>query len=105
MKSPTLHRTTPSFDERNTFVPLLLGLISASRRLRQIVRAPIAAAQPVGNEAPTDGCLYFILGLISFSNNLLGTVNGEARANTAVPSAAPDSVSAPLSDRPRGLLR
>jgi hypothetical protein len=77
MPMPIIHRVGDAFDDRNPFLQVLLGTIALLRRFRELLRqhgspspeaAPTSGAEPVRADELS---LYFVLGLISISQQLM----------------------------------
>ncbi|WP_437805115.1 hypothetical protein [Sorangium sp. So ce1078] len=91
------------FDERNPFLHLALGLVSASRRLDAVLAryGRRASSSPDVPRLPEDELLLdFLLGLVSFRENVHHVLRAAKRASRAAPGPGPGS-------RPtlRGILR
>src|SRR5262245_54851674 len=76
MPIPTLHKLGNSFDDRNMFLQVTLGVISLSRRLKDLLNrygTPAADQKfPDADYAEDDDpFLYLVLGLVSCSQHLM----------------------------------
>lgn len=76
MSTPTLHRLGNSYDDRNLFLQVALGIISLGRRFKRLLAdcgtlppEPHLAGQD-GTDSP-DEFLYILLGLVSCSEHLM----------------------------------
>lgn len=92
-----LHRHDAQYDERNLFLQVTLGLVSACRRVEDVVRQHGArTAAPPG---PDDAFFYAVLGVIAVTRRTMHHV--EHALATARP---PASRAEPSPSGPRGLL-
>lgn len=98
------------FVDRNPLTPLLLGMISLSRRLDRVLpeapgTAPVVAPEvpPVCSSPSEDRLLLMVLGLISVRRTLLGTLAPlRAASDGAVSTTSSSEREVPA---PRDLLR
>ncbi|WP_437932973.1 hypothetical protein [Sorangium sp. So ce341] len=91
------------FDERNAFLHLALGLVSASRRLDAVLarhgrRPSSSPGVPRLPEPGDERLLDFLLGLISFRESVHRALRAAKRAPRAAPGPTPRATL-------RGLLR
>jgi len=72
MTTATVHRVSNEFDDRNLFLQVALGLVSACHQLpsRLDRYAPVTAGRPAEPDRHADAFLHFLLGLVSVSKTV-----------------------------------
>ena len=99
----TLHKLDDEFDDRNLFLQVALGLVSACAQFDSLVAlhgsVAAASALPAAARSPDDPVLDALLGLVALSQCLMAHLNA---ARSAAPAEAP-AAAAPAARAPRRL--
>ena len=91
MPRAIVHRMSNEFDDRNRFLQVTLGLVSACRRLRTYLEraAPSAATRNGRLDREADAFLHFLLGLVSVTETVMTHVGRAEPRPRARRSASP----------------
>jgi hypothetical protein len=103
MPVPSIHKVGSCFDDRNTFLHVVLGAVSMLRRYRHVLRADGGGERA----AEDDELVYVALGLVSFSRSFMRHL-AAMRSTTAEPEAVAAPARGPDAPPPadlRDLLR
>jgi hypothetical protein len=111
MATSILHKHNSEFSERNLFLQLALGVLSASRRLDRVLAENRAipvepkASDPGGDANRDQALVHFVLGVIAFRDRALVALTG-ARSLRSPPREDRDpDADKPAPIAPRDLLR
>jgi hypothetical protein len=94
---PKVDEHCDQFDDRNLFLQVLLGLVSGSRTLEELLVAygPATAVAPEQRDTPCDTFLDVVVGLVAVSRQLAMELEAVAppAADTAPEPVAPPRLS------------
>jgi hypothetical protein len=94
MPPHVIHEHASSFEERSSFLLLVLGLLAASGKLErlgaQTTRRPAVSVRPATPDDRDDGFVHLVLGLVSLAQRLRAAAEA-ARRERAAPVHRPEA--------------
>jgi hypothetical protein len=110
MPTPILHKVTTAFDDRNAFLQVSLGAISALRHFKKLLEnyGTADTAMPVVDEGsdPTEPeVLHCLLGLISISQHAMKLLDAARTKRGIPPVDDTDALHSPSAQTPVPLRR